>query len=124
MGYKLKTSKQTEDLLLQIERSENLQAYTLVKIAISLSIRKGALSEDDLKTDTKGREFNRPQVTGEFDRLYKCLMELGLSRHLDDDEFFPHHVKAHLDRGVVLLDQERRYAKDFLVHLSELEKAI
>jgi len=124
MGYKLKTSKQAETLLLEIERSENLNIYTLVKLAISLSIHYGTLSDDDMKTDTKGREFNRPTVTGDFDSLYKCLVEQSINCHLSDDEFFPHYIKAHIDRGVFLLDQERRYAKDLLVHLSDLEKAI
>ena len=124
MGYKLKTSKEAESLLLQMEQSENLPIYTLVKLAISLSLRKGELSQKEMNTDIEGREFNRPTVTGEFDILYKSLMELSLNRHLSDDEFFPCYVKAHLDRGVVMLDQERRYGNDFLTHLSELDKAI
>ena len=124
MGYKLKTSKQTEDLLLLMERSENLPVFALVKLAISLSLRSGGLSDDDMSTDTRGREFNRHTVTGDFDCLYKCLMELSLNRHLNDDEFFPYYVKAHLDRGTALLEQERQYGSDFLVHLSELDRAI
>ena len=124
MGYKLKTSKQVEDLLLQIERSENLPVYALVKLAISLSLRKGVLTDDDFTTDSRGREFNRPTVTGDFDCFYKCLIEISLNRHLSDDEFFPYYVKAHLDRGVLLLDQERRYGNDLLIHLSELDKAL
>ena len=38
--------------------------------------------------------------------------------------FFPHYVKAHIDRGADLLDQEQRYSSDFLVHLTELEKSL
>lgn len=124
MGYKLKTSKQAEELLVQMERSENLPIFTLVKLAISLSLRKGPVNDEELQTDQRGREFNRPTITGEYDCLYKCLIEVSLSRHLADDEYFPTYIKAHLDRGVVLLDHERRYGKDFLIHLSELDKAI
>ena len=45
-------------------------------------------------------------------------------RHLTDEEFFPNYIKAHIDRGAVLLDQEQRYGGDFLVHLTELEKGL
>ena len=61
---------------------------------------------------------------GDADALYKCLMELHAQRHLTDEEFFPNYVKAHIDRGAVLLDQEQRYGGDFLVHLTELEKGL
>lgn len=124
MGFKLKTSKHTEDILIRIEASENLPIYTLIKLAIALSLRKGPLNESDMKTDTRGREFNRPTVTGDADVLYKCLIELSLHKHLMDDEYFPTYIKAHIDRGAVLLDQEQRYGGDFLTHLSELEKGI
>ena len=51
-------------------------------------------------------------------------MELYAQRHLTDEEFFPGYVKAHIDRGAVLLEQEQRYGGDFLVHLTALEKGI
>lgn len=51
-------------------------------------------------------------------------MELHAQKHLTDEEFFPDYVKAHIDRGAILLDQEQRYGGDFLVHLTELEKGL
>ena len=51
-------------------------------------------------------------------------MELYAQKHLTDEEFFPGYVKAHIDRGAILLDQEHRYGDDFLVHLTELEKSL
>ena len=124
MGYKLKTSKQTEELLCGIEASENLPWPTLMRLAISLSIRSGSLMPIELHTDTQGRELNRPTVLGDADALYKCLIEVQEKRHLSDDEFFPVFVKAHLDRGAVLLDREHKYSRDFLVHLTELDSGL
>lgn len=49
---------------------------------------------------------------------------IDMQRHITDDEFFPTLIKAHLDRGMVMLDQEQRYAGDFLTHLAELDKAL
>ena len=45
-------------------------------------------------------------------------------KHLSDEKFFPGHVKAHIDRGINLLEQEARYGDDLLLHLTELEKGI
>lgn len=105
--------------------SENLPCYTLVKLAMALSLRSNApLKEADFHTNTLGRELNRQTITGDADPVYKCLMELYSNKHLTDEEFFPGYVKAHIDRGAILLDQEQRYGGDFLIHLTELEKSI
>lgn len=124
MGYKLKTSKETEEILCRIEASENLPWPTLMRLALSLSIKQGPLMSIELFTDSQGRELNRQTVTGEFDAIYKCLIELTEGQHLSDDEFFPQYIKGHLDRGASLLDREHKYSKEFLVHLAALEKGL
>jgi len=125
MAFKLKTSKKASEIFDRIESSENLPCYTLVKLAMALSLKSNIpLKESDLQTNTLGRELNRQTITGDADVLYKCLMELHAGKHLTDDEFFPMYVKAHIDRGAILLDQEQRYGGDFLVHLTELEKGL
>ena len=124
MAFKLKTSKKTEEILDRIEKSENMPWYTLVKLAIALSIRQGRLEKLDFSSNTYGRELNRQTITGDADALYKCLMELQEGRHLSDDEYFPVYVKAHIDRGASLLEQEQRYSSNFLNHLADLESGI
>ena len=125
MAFKLKTSKKASDIFDRIEASENLPCYTLVKLAMALSLRSDKpLQESDFHTNTLGRELNRQTITGDADAAYKCLMELAANQHLSDEEFFPTYVKAHIDRGAILLDQEQRYGGDFLIHLTELEKGI
>lgn len=125
MAFKLKTSKRASEIFDQIESSENLPCYTLVKLAMALSLRsKEPLEESDFRTNTLGRELNRQTITGDADAVYKCLMELYAGKHLTDEEFFPMHVKAHIDRGAIFLDQEYRYSSDFLTHLSDIEKGL
>lgn len=125
MAFKLRTSKRASKIFDQIESSENLPCYTLVKLAIALSLRsKDPLEESDFRTNTLGRELNRQTITGDKDAVYKCLMELYAGKHLTDEEFFPIYVKAHIDRGAIFLDQEHRYSSDFLTHLSEIEKGL
>ena len=125
MAFKLKTSKKSEEIFSRIEASENLPFYVTVKLAMAMSLRsEQPLEENDFNTNTLGRELNRQTITGDADALYKCLMELYSNKHLTDEEFFPGYVKAHIDRGALLLDREQKYGEDFLVHLTELEKGI
>lgn len=125
MAFKLKTSKKTEDALTQIESSTNIPYSTLVKLSLALSLRTGPLQDEDFKTNSLGRELNRQTITGDADALYKCLFEVCANRHMSDEEYFPSTVKAHLDRGAILLQNELRYSgNDFLQHLSELDKGI
>ena len=125
MAFKLKTSKKTEEILTQIESSTNIPYATLIKLSLALSLRKGSLQNEDFKTNNLGRELNRQTITGDADALYKCLFEVCDNRHMSDEEYFPGAVKAHLDRGSVLLQNELRYSvNDFLQHLSELDKSI
>lgn len=125
MAFKLKTSKKSEEIFSRIEASENLPFYVTVKLAMAMSMRsEQPLIEKDFHTNTLGRELNRQTITGDADALYKCLMELYANRHLSDEEFFPDYVKAHIDRGALMLDREQKYGEDFLIHLTELEKGI
>ena len=125
MAFKLKTSKKSEEIFSRIEASENLPFYVTVKLAMAMSMRsEQPLIEKDFHTNTLGRELNRQTITGDADALYKCLMELYANRHLSDEEFFPDYVKAHIDRGALMLDREQKYGEYFLVHLTELEKGI
>lgn len=125
MAFKLKTSKRTADLIDRLESTQNLPCYTLVKLAMALSLRSNTpLVDSDFDTNTMGRELNRQTITGESDAMYKCLVELRANKHLSDEEFFPKYVKAHIDRGIILLEQEARYSDDLLVHLTQLEKGI
>lgn len=124
MAFKLKTSQQTEEIFNRIEASEKLPWPTLMRLAISLSIRQGPLMELEMFSDTLGRELNRQTITGDADNIYKCLIELQEGRHIPDEEYFPAYVKGHLDRGARLLDQEKKYSRDLLTHLTELDKGI
>lgn len=125
MAFKLRTSKKTDEIFRRLEASENLPCYTLVKLAIALSLRVDTpLQESDFRTNTLGRELNRQTITGDADTLYKCVMQLYAHEHLTDEQFFPLHVKAHIDRGAVLLDQEQRYGDNFLLHLTQLDNAL
>lgn len=121
MIYKLRTSNETMDIFTAIGKAQGLQPFALSKIAIALSIRKGKLESEDLKTNTDGLELNRQTIFGEYDVLFKSLITMNLEKELLDEEFFPRYTKAHLDRGAKLLSNEVRYGMNFYENLLNLE---
>lgn len=118
MIFKIHTSKKTMILFEEITASTNFAPFILSKLAISMSLKSGLpLSENDIKTDTLGLELNRQTITGEWDELFKCLIETFEQRHLSDDEYLTKYLKAHLDRGAVMIHSEFKYNNDFLLAL-------
>lgn len=118
MIFKIRTSKKTMAIFEEIAASTNYAPFILSKLAISMSIKSEIpLEEADFKTDSFGLELNRQTITGEWDELYKGLIEMFEGRHLSDDEYFQKYLKAHLDRGARLIYSEFRYSNDFLLAL-------
>ena len=118
MVFKIRTSKNTMNYFEEISSSENLQPFILSKLAISMSLRNpNPLSEQDFHTDVNGLELNRQTITGEFDDLFKCLVEMREEKHISDDEYFQRYLRAHLNRGAKMIYSEYKYNKDFLLSL-------
>lgn len=125
MVFKIRTSKKTMVIFEEIAASTNYAPFILSKLAISMSLKsKSPLKESDFKTDSFGLELNRQTITGEWDGLYKSLMEMNEERHLGDDEYFQKYLKAHLDRGARMIYSEFRYSSDFLLSLLSNQKGI
>lgn len=125
MIYKLKTSEKTMEIFQEIGASENLQPFVLVKLAIAASLRiENPLEEKDFNTDNKGLELNRNTITGEYDLLFKALVDDYENKQLLDDEYMSKYLKAHIDRGAKLIYSEFRYGGDFLLNLINEETGI
>lgn len=120
MVFKIRTSKKTMAIFEEISASTNYAPFILSKLAISMSLKSEIpLEENDFKADSFGLELNRQTITGEWDELYKGLIEMFEGRHLSDDDYFQKHLKAHLDRGARMIYSEFRYSNDFLMALLE-----
>lgn len=123
MIFRTKTSKQTMQIYEFINTREHLQPFALAKISIALAIRSGYRYNGSL-SDSAGLDLNRQTITGEYDLLFKKLIELNEEKSLSDEEYFPNYIKAYLDYGASLLAQEYKYTNDIYTHLVELEKSI
>lgn len=124
MANKLRVSKKTQEIFSKVGTSNGLPPYALSKLAIALSIRKGSLSEQDYGTDNEGQELNRQTIFGDHDLIFKCLIMMNAGQSLTEDEYFPKTVKAHLDRGAQLLENEDRYTKNLYLSLCNLDKTL
>jgi DNA sulfur modification protein DndE len=124
MTNKLHTSVQTQEIFTSLSQSLGLQPFILSKLAIALSVRKGKVLEEDYKTDNDGLELSRQTIFGDHDLLFKSLIINRENRAINEEEYFPAIVKAHLDRGAKLLEDEKRYTKDFYNHLCRLDMNI
>lgn len=102
MIFRLKTSKNTQEIFDELENRTNYKPYTLVKHAIAWSIKENT-SVSGFKSDSDGLDLNRQTITGDYDAYFKVLIEQVEGRHLTEEEYFPFYVKAHIDRGSKLL---------------------
>ena len=121
MTNKLHTSLKTQEIFSSLGQSLSLQPFILSKLAIALSIRQGALSPSDFETDNNGLELSRQVIFGDHDLLFRSLILKNEGRAVREEDYFPDLVKAHLDRGAKLLENEKRYTKDFYNHLCRLD---
>lgn len=102
MIFRLKTSKRTQEIFEELERRTNFKPYTLVKHAIAWSVAEKT-SVENFKSDSNGLDLNRQTITGDNEEYFKTMFELIEGRFLEENEFFPKYVKAHIDRGSKLL---------------------
>lgn len=123
MVFRTKTSKRTMEIYEYIYQREHLQPFALAKISIALAIRSGYLFNGEV-ADSTGLDLNRQTITGEHDLLFKKLIELNEGKSIQEEDYFPNYVKAYMDYGATLLEQEYKYTNDIYTHLMELEKGI
>ncbi len=77
------------------------------------------LSLEDPKTPNpdefpeEEREFNRYTLLGEYDSLYIALLKQRLYNDGLDYNLLEDHFRAHLNRGISLLQQRVRSVSDF-----------
>ena len=118
MIFKLKTSQKTQQIFAEIGKSTSLKPYTLVKHAIAWSLKEQG-KVTSFSSDNEGLELNRQTITGEYDDYFKVLIEQAEGRHLSNEEYFPTYIKAHIDRGAIILESRYKHAGDLDKYVPE-----
>ncbi|QLK09345.1 DNA sulfur modification protein DndE (plasmid) [Priestia megaterium] len=122
MNFRLKTSKETGERLVSLQSTTGLTWNILSRIALALSLRDPSMP--DLVENKSGVDINRNAMTGEHDYIYKALIRQHAKRNVSDEEYFPDLFNAHLERGIVLLENEYKHARNYdklLLNLLKME---
>lgn len=120
MNFRLKTSKNTGEILKTLQASTGLTWNVLSRIAVALSLQVRTIPP--LVEDKSGVDIHRNAMTGEHDYIYKALIRQHAERNVSDEEFFPDLFNAHLERGINLLENEYRHAGNYDKLLQNLLK--
>ncbi|OLO26232.1 DNA sulfur modification protein DndE [Priestia megaterium] len=122
MNFRLKTSKETGERLVSLQATTGLTWNILSRIALALSLKDPSMP--DLVENKSGVDINRNAMTGEHDYIYKALIRQHAKRNVSDEEYFPDLFNAHLERGIVLLENEYKHARNYdklLLNLLKME---
>lgn len=111
MNFRLKTSKDTGERLKYLQSTTGLTWNILSRIAVALSLRIPSIP--NLVENKSGVEIHRNAMTGEHDYIFKALIRQHAKRHVTDEEYFPDLFNAHLERGIVLLENEYKHAGNY-----------
>ena len=103
MIFRLKTSAKCQRTLTELHSKTNITPNILCRYAISLSVLQDTPVDLDKVKDSTGQEFNRQILTGRYDSIFKAIIIQNAKKSLTDEEYFPTYIKAHIERGVVLL---------------------
>lgn len=111
MQIRLRTSKESKELLFSINSLLRMSSYAVVlRYALIRSIQSSIPIEKDPEADVKnnsGFEITRSTLFGKNEIIYKLLMNAA---ELEDELFFPDLVNRHIERGLKLLNSDYKLA--------------
>lgn len=111
MNFSLRFSDHAFEILKQLQTSTGLTPNILARIAISLSLNDRTELSDEYFRQKKGSvDINRNTLTGEYDYVFKSLIAQHCNKEISDEEYFPRLINAHIERGVVMLENSFRYS--------------
>lgn len=104
MKYKMNTSKEAERILKNIRSSFGMTPNIYCRYGIMLSLKSN--EQLNMEYDSKGIEFQRFTLTGEYDLLFRELIKQKEEKYISDEDYYTKYLKAHLERGLRLLENE------------------
>ena len=109
MNYRLKTSENAKDKLLELKSSLGITPNILSRYAIALALQKEEEDIEKKEFDSKGLEFRRDVLLGDYDPVFKGLFIQKYGK-MKDNDYFPELLKKHIEIGINLLHSEYKYA--------------
>ena len=118
MKTKINISANADQILSGIRSKYKLRPNILCRYAILLSLRNE--ESPKISNDNSGREFNRITLTGNDDLIIRELIKMHNEDFISDDDYMDIFLKAHLERGLIMLSNNILQAKSFDNYIMQL----
>ncbi len=111
---KVRLSKDASNRLRFLAGKTGLTPNLLCRIGLALSLTEARIPDPSAYAEEE-REFNRYTLLGEYDSLFVALLrQRCFNDGIKDPELLPVYFRAHLNRGVMLLQQRVRHVADLV----------
>jgi len=111
---KIRLTKDASNRLRFLAGKTGLTPNLLCRMAFCLSLSEARVPNPDDYPE-EDREFNRYTLLGEYDALFVALLKQKCTEDSVDLDRLPDYFRAHLNRGVGLLQQRVRSLNDLAV---------
>ena len=108
---KIRLTKDSSNRLRFMAGKTGLTPNLLCRLAFCLSLAEARVPNPDDYPEEE-REFNRYTLLGEYDALFVALLKQRCTEDAVDMDILPDYFRAHLNRGVGLLQQRVRNLGD------------
>lgn len=115
---KLRLTKDASNRLRFLAGKTSLTPNLLCRIGFCLSLSEPTVPDPEEYTD-EDREFNRYTLLGEYDPLFIALLRERCLQDGLDFARLPDYFRAHMNRGVTLLQQRVRSLSDISALVSK-----
>lgn len=110
---KLRVTKEASTRLRVLAGKTGLTPNLLCRIGFCLSLAEAPIP-NPADYPEEEREFNRYTLLGEFDPLFVALLRQRCFRDGIEDQALPLYFRAHINRGITLLQQRTRTIADIV----------
>lgn len=111
---KLRFTKEASNRLRFLAGKTGLTPNLLCRIGFCLSLSEPPIPNPDAYPE-EDREFNRYTLLGEYDPLFIALLKERCREDGTGLECLPDYFRAHMNRGVILLQQRVKGVADIAV---------
>ncbi len=120
---KLRVTKEASSRLRFLAGKTGLTPNLLCRIGFCLSLAEAPVPNPQDFPEEE-REFNRYTLLGEFDPLFVALLRQRCYQDgIQDPALLPQYFRAHMNRGIMLLQQRTRSISDIVNLVSKTNAA-
>lgn len=123
MFNRIHIGKETDQRLRNLKARTGLTPNLLCRLGFCLSLAEPGIPDAQLYADGNVREFNRYTLTGQWDSFFFALLRERLNQDgLDPEADLEAQFKAHLNRGVTLLQQRLKNITDLATIIADAQQ--